>query len=126
MLRCECILALKDSHRATTIPVVVQPAIDRGHHTGRACMVLGQYAAAHHADGLPRARALYEYSCEIEYSDGCVAAGSFYEKGHGVTASLRKAVRFNEQACQYGNFRGCYRTAKFIATAPSDEAEALQ
>ncbi len=89
-------------------------------------MVLGQYAAAHHADGLPRARALYEYSCEIEYSDGCVAAGSFYEKGHGVTASLRKAVRFNEQACQYGNFRGCYRTAKFIATAPSDEAEALQ
>ncbi|MQY42334.1 hypothetical protein GG681_06745 [Epibacterium sp. SM1969] len=25
-----------------------------------------------------------------------------------VPASLRKAVRFYEQACQYGNFRGCY------------------
>lgn len=54
-----------------------------------------------------RAYELYKNSCELGLAKGCNEAGFMSERGMGVNADVKAAVKFYEKACKMGLEVGC-------------------
>jgi TPR repeat protein len=56
---------------------------------------------------LPRAHAMFEKSCKLDYAEGCKNLGATWRDGIGVDKDLTKSLPAYQRACELGHAASC-------------------